>query len=52
MESQSTYCVILNIIITVSIMKISLFHVFRMQRTELSSYVLITEQGQFCGMLS
>ncbi len=50
-ESQSTYCVILNIIITLSIMKISLFHVFRMQRTELSSHVLITEQGQFCGML-
>jgi hypothetical protein len=46
-ESQSTNCVIFNIL-----MKIFLFHVFKVQRKKLSSHVLITNQGHICGMLS
>jgi hypothetical protein len=46
-ESQSTHCVIFNILT-----KIFLFHVFKVQRKKLSSHFLITKQGHICGMLS
>jgi hypothetical protein len=39
-ESQSTNCVIFNIL-----MKIFLFHVFKVQRKKLSSHILTTKQG-------